>query len=46
LAWQGQTRLCSRWQRVAARKNVKPVVAAAVVRELARFCWAEMTKND
>ena len=45
-AWAAQTRLSARWQALAARKNVKSVVAAAVARELAGFCWAEMTATD
>lgn len=45
-AWNAQTRLCTRWQRLSARKNMKSVVAAAVARELAGFCWAEMIATD
>lgn len=45
-SWQAQTRLTSRFIRLAARKNVKSVVAAAVARELAGFLWAEMTAKD
>lgn len=45
-SWQAQTRLCSRFRTLAARKNVKSVVAAAVARELAGFLWAEMTAQD
>jgi transposase len=45
-AWSAQTRLSARWHALAARKNVKSVVAAAVARELAGFCWAEMTATD
>ena len=45
-SWQAQTRLSSRFHRLAARKNVKSVVAAAVARELAGFLWAEMTAQD
>ena len=45
-AWKAQVRLSARWQALAARKNVKSVVAAAVARELAGFCWAEMTATD
>jgi transposase len=45
-SWAAQTRLCKRFQRLAARKNVKSVVAAAVARELAGFLWAEMTASD
>jgi transposase len=45
-AWPAQTRLSARWRALAARKNVKSIVAAAVARELAGFCWAEMTAAD
>jgi transposase len=42
-AWAAQLRLCGRFRHLAARKNNKSVVAAAVARELAGFLWAEMT---
>jgi transposase len=42
-AWAAQLRLCGRFRHLAARKNTKTVVAAAVARELAGFLWAEMT---
>ena len=42
-AWAAQVRLCGRFRRLATRKNVKSVVAAAVARELAGFLWGEMT---
>jgi transposase len=42
-AWAAQQRLCARFRTLAARKNIKPVVAAAIARELAGFLWAEMT---
>ena len=45
-SWKAQTRLSKRFAALAARKNVKSVVATAVARELAGFCWAEMTAND
>ena len=45
-SWAAQTRLCSRFRKLAARKNVKSVVATAVARELAGFLWAEMTAPD
>ncbi len=44
-AWAAQLRLCGRFRHLAARKNVKSVVAAAVARELAGFLWAEMTAD-
>jgi transposase len=42
-SWTAQLRLGRRFRTLAARKNVKSVVATAVARELAGFCWAEMT---
>ena len=45
-SWTAQTRLSKRFATLAARKNVKSVVAAAVARELAGFLWAEMNAND
>lgn len=45
-SWKAQIRLCGRFRALAARKNVKSVVAAAVARELAGFVWAEMTADD
>ena len=41
-AWGAQLRLCGRFRHLAARKNTKSVVAAAIARELAGFLWAEM----
>ena len=41
-AWAAQLRLCGRFRHLAARKNTKSVVAAAVARELSGFLWAEM----
>jgi transposase len=41
-AWTAQLRLCARYRRLLARKNNKPVVIAAIARELAGFLWAEM----
>ena len=45
-SWSAQTRLSKRFRSLAARKNVKSVVATAVARELAGFLWAEMTAAD
>jgi len=45
-SWSAQTRLSKRFRALAARKNVKSVVATAVARELAGFLWAEMTAVD
>ena len=42
-AWAAQQRLCARFRALAARKNTKSIVAAAIARELAGFLWAEMT---
>jgi hypothetical protein len=42
-AWAAQQRLCARFRALAARKNIKPIVAAAIARELAGFLWAELT---
>jgi hypothetical protein len=44
--WRAQNRLSKRFAALAARKNVKSVVAAAIARELAGFLWAEMTAAD
>ena len=41
-AWAAQLRLCGRFRHLAARKNTKSVVVAAVARELVGFLWAEM----
>jgi transposase len=45
-SWQAQLRLCGRFRRLAAVKNSKSVVAAAIARELAGFLWGEMTADD
>jgi transposase len=45
-SWKAQQRLSKRFRALAARKNCKPVVAAAVARELAGFVWAEMTAEE
>jgi tRNA splicing ligase len=42
-SWACQQRLCGRFRRLAARKNLKTVVVTAIARELAGFLWAEMT---
>ncbi len=42
-AWGAQLRLCSRFRRLASRKESESVVATAIARELAGFLWAEMT---
>lgn len=45
-SWEAQVRLTKRFAALAARKNVKSIVATAVARELAGFAWAEMTATD
>lgn len=41
-SWAAQIRLSGRFRQLAAHKNARSVVAAAVARELAGFLWAEM----
>ena len=41
-SWAAQVRLSRRFRELAAHKNVRSVVAAAIARELAGFLWAEM----
>lgn len=41
-AWAAQLRLCRRFRALAARKESRNVVVAAIARELAGFVWAEM----
>jgi transposase len=42
-SWTAQQRLCARFRRLSSRKSSRNVVAVAIARELAGFCWAEMT---
>jgi transposase len=42
-SWTAQQRLCARFRRLSARKTSRNVVTVAIARELAGFCWAEMT---
>jgi hypothetical protein len=42
-SWAAQRRLCGRFRRLVARKDIKTVVVTAIARELAGFLWAEMT---
>lgn len=42
-SWAAQQRLCARFRRLAARKTSQSIVTVAIARELAGFCWAEMT---
>ena len=41
-SWAAQVRLSKRFRQLAAHKNGRTVVAAAIARELAGFLWAEM----
>ena len=45
-SWAAQQRLCGKFRKLAARKDSKSVVNAAVARELAGFVWAEMVAQD
>jgi transposase len=42
-SWTAQQRLCARFRRLSSRKTSRNVVTVAIARELAGFCWAEMT---
>ena len=41
-AWAAQLHLCSKFRRLAERKNSRNIVVTAIARELAGFLWAEM----
>lgn len=41
-AWHAQVHLCSKFRRLAERKNSRKLVVTAIARELAGFLWAEM----
>jgi transposase len=46
LAWKTQQRLHHLWRRLDTKRSKrKPIVAAAVARHLAGFCWAIVTEN-
>jgi transposase len=45
-SWTAQQRLCARFRRLSARKTSRNVVTVAIARELAGFCWAEMTATQ
>ena len=46
LSWKAQQRLHQRWQRLdTERGKRRTVVAVAVARELAGFCWAIATAD-
>jgi hypothetical protein len=38
-SWAAQRRLCGRFRRLVARKDIKTVVVTAIARELAGFLW-------
>lgn len=40
IAWEGQKRLCARYQRLLGAGKIKQQVTAAVARELCGFIWA------
>ena len=40
IAWKAQIRLCARYRRLSAIGKKRPVVIAAVAREIAAFLWA------
>jgi hypothetical protein len=46
IAWKAQQRLHHLWRRLdTQRRKRKTIVAAAVARQLAGFCWAIITAN-
>jgi transposase len=40
IAWKAQVRLCGRYRRLIAAGKKRPVVIAAIAREMAAFLWA------
>jgi transposase len=40
IAWKAQVRLCGRFRRLAAIGKKRPVIVAAIAREMAAFLWA------
>jgi transposase len=40
IAWKAQTRLCARYRRLTAAGKKRPLVIAAIAREMAAFLWA------
>src|SRR3984893_11292379 len=40
IAWKAQIRLCARYRRLNAASKKRPVVIAAIAREMAAFLWA------
>lgn len=45
-SWTAQQRLCARFRRLSTRKSSRNIVTVAIARELAGFCWAEMTATS
>jgi len=45
-SWTAQQRLCARFRRLSAVKTSRNIVTVAIARELAGFCWAEMTATQ
>jgi len=46
IATQAEQRLCRRYQRLCARQKPKPLVVAAVARELVGFIWAVLHLSE
>jgi transposase len=42
-SWTAQQRLCGRYRRMSAHHKPTGIIVTAIARELAGFCWAEMT---
>ena len=40
IAWKAQVRLCGRFRRLTAIGKKRPVIVAAIAREMAAFLWA------
>ena len=40
IAWKTQIRLCARYRRLTAAGKKRPLVIAAIAREMAAFLWA------
>ena len=40
IAWKARVRLCNRYRRLSATGKIRPVVIAAIAREIAAFLWA------
>lgn len=40
IAWKAQVRLCSRYRKLMANGKRRPVVVAAIAREMSAFLWA------